>query len=256
MPTSTSNSNPDDMTKREYNDIAARLHGGEAVNFTAEQWADFMRHQVTEQVAEGARVARQEPQPLTRETVTKILTRYGGNFGIWYLFTRIVRDCQLTPDAFASGLADAYTMGRADRATALRLFRIANPREIMTPDDLNTFENLSYPLTVYRGCDTAEVEAGRFGLSWTTDRAVAEFFAWRFDVADTSRVVVSTTVERGDVLAYFDTRHEREVIIGVEAPAHTVGIAATVPSARFYTYRDTARQQTATPQDPPPTRED
>lgn len=213
------------------------LRAGGSVEWTPEQAAAFLRAQTLEQVRAGVEAAQREPQPLTPESLNGILTRYGGNFGIWALFTRIVSSCKVTPAAFASGLADAYTIGQADRKTALLLFQHANPRQIMNADDLAVFEGFPVRLTVYRGCGADEPAAGVFGLSWTLSRAVAEFFAWRFNAADTGRVVVSTQITRPDVLAYFNTRREQEIICNVEAgPSQPVDVIAREPSALYWDY--------------------
>ena len=203
------------MSRAKLDEIRARLNRGETVNLTPEQAAALHRENLLEQIRAGVEVARQQPQPLTPETLNPILARYGGNFGVWALFTRIVAACTLTPAAFASGLADAYTTGHADRETALLLFRNADARQIMNAGDLAVFEALPPRLTIYRGCDVREHRAGVYGLSWTDSRTVAEFFAWRFDAADRGRVVVSCEIARPEVLAFLNTRNEREIIADV-----------------------------------------
>ena len=94
------------MKRGELDRIRERLDRGETVNLTPEQFAAFHRAAVLDQVRAGVEAARQQPQPLTPETLNPILVRYGGNFGIWALFTRIVAACTITPAAFASGLAE------------------------------------------------------------------------------------------------------------------------------------------------------
>lgn len=225
------------MNRAEYLKTWEALKRGEPVNLTPEQAAGFLRAQTLEQVRAGVEAAGREPQPITADALNGILTRYGGNFGIWALFTRIVQAYRITPDAFASGLADAYTMGRADRETALTCFNVANRRDIMNADDLAVFEGFPVRLRVYRGCSVEETRAGVFGLSWTLSRAIAEFFAWRFNAADTGRVVVSTEITRPDVLAYFNTRREQEIICNVEAnQSQPVEVIAREPSALYWEY--------------------
>ena len=226
--------------------MRAALTRGETVQQTPEQAAEYLRFVTLEQVRAGLAEAKRQPQPLTPESLNGILTRYGGNFGIWALFTRIVSSCKVTPAAFASGLADAYTMGRADRETALTLFQHADARQIMNADDLAVFNGFPLRLTIYRGCGADEPAAGAFGLSWTLIRAVAEFFAWRFNADDTGRVVVSTQITRPDVLAYFNTRREQELICNVEAgPSQPVDVIAREPSALYWDYMNRNRNTAA-----------
>lgn len=235
------------MNRAEYRKIRAALNRGETITQTPEQAAAFLRFETLERVRAGVLAARREPQPLTADALGRLLIRYGGNFGIWALFTEIVRNCRVTPDAFASGLADAYTMGHADRETALLLFQWANRRDIMNADDLAVFDALPLRLTVYRGCSVEEHRAGVFGLSWTLNRAIAEFFAWRFDAADRGRVVVCTQITRPDVLAYFNTRREQELICNVEAgPSQPVELIAREPSALYWDYMNRNRAADAT----------
>lgn len=229
------------MNRAEYIKLRDALRRGEAVNLTPEQGAAFLRFQTLEQVGAGVEAAQQEPQPITADALNGILTRYGGNWGVWRLFTEIVQKCRITPDAFASGLADAYTMGHADRETALLLFQFANRRDIMNADDLAAFDALPPYLTIYRGCSVEENRAGVFGLSWTVSRKIAEFFAWRFDAADRGRVVVRTIIPRADVLAYFNTLQEYEIITDVRRPACSVEVALSEPSGLYWEYMNRNR---------------
>lgn len=225
------------MNSREYKEIRAALNRGETVEQTPEQAAEYLRFVTLEQVRAGVTEAKRQPQPLTPDTLNPILARYGGNFGIWALFTRIVAACKITPAAFASGLADAYTMGRADRETALTLFQFADTRQIMNADDLAVFDGMPERLRIYRGCSVEEHAAGVYGLSWTDSRQIAEFFAWRFNADDTGRVVVSCEIERADVLAYFNTRREQEIICNVEADGfRPVEVIAREPSGLYWDY--------------------
>jgi len=234
------------MNRADYIKTWDALRRGEAVTLTPEQAAGLLRVQTLEQVRAGVEAAGREPQPIGPDPLNEILTRYGGNFGIWALFTRIVQAYKITPAAFASGLAAAYTLGNADRDTALLLFQHANRRDIMNAEELAVFEGLPLRLRIYRGCSVEETTAGVFGLSWTVNRAIAEFFAWRYNAADRGRVVVSTEITRPDVLAYFNTRREQEIICNVEAgQSQPVEVIAREPSALYWDYIDRKKGNTA-----------
>ncbi len=64
--------------------------------------------------------------------------------------------------------------------------------------------------TVYRGCDEGRID----GISWTTDRSVAEGFArghrW---IRNPNPVVVSATCHQDDVLMALNDREEFEIIV-------------------------------------------
>jgi hypothetical protein len=81
-------------------------------------------------------------------------------------------------------------------------------------------------LTVYRGC---WAEVNEDGLSWTTDRAKAGWFAKRFaDAHEQTPIVLVAEVDKANVVAHFLGRGESEVVVkdyyayrvtGVEDPA-------------------------------------
>lgn len=71
-------------------------------------------------------------------------------------------------------------------------------------------------ITVYRGyCESGDPH----GLSWTTNRVVAKFFARRLAPADARQFVATATVRKRQVLAYFNGRSKQEMVI---LPEHTV----------------------------------
>ena len=81
----------------------------------------------------------------------------------------------------------------------------------------NDICSLPLEIKVYRGCNTAELESGTLGQSWTTSIKIAEIFAFQhyahcdwFD--KTKRMVVEATCYRGDVL-FSDQTSEHEIIV-------------------------------------------
>lgn len=82
---------------------------------------------------------------------------------------------------------------------------------LMPREDRATFREqlrLNKPLRVFRGCS----EGNRDGWSWTLDRTVAEKLGTRHPF-DGKPLLVSGFAAPEDVLAYFDTRREREILI-------------------------------------------
>lgn len=78
---------------------------------------------------------------------------------------------------------------------------------LMSEDARAVFATLPDTLTVHRGADRGVNE---HGPSWTLDEDKAHWFAQRFH---TDPVVLSGTVAKAHVLAYFDDRGEDEVLI-------------------------------------------
>jgi hypothetical protein len=76
----------------------------------------------------------------------------------------------------------------------------------MDPADRRFFDSLPDPVIIHRG------SSGIFksGVSWTTDKDMAEFFARRF--ADTDASVVTGRIRKEEIWAVFTGRKESEVL--------------------------------------------
>jgi hypothetical protein len=81
---------------------------------------------------------------------------------------------------------------------------------VMTADERRALSLLPGPLTVYRGYRLPR--GTREGWSWTTDQAKAEWFARRLLVQGDKPMLVSGTLPKVDVIAYFTRRGESEVV--------------------------------------------
>jgi hypothetical protein len=81
-------------------------------------------------------------------------------------------------------------------------------REIMTEDDLESFDAMTFPITIYRGAIEGVNEEG---LSWTVSRQKAEWFARRF--SSSNAVVLVSTCDREEVVFITTERDEDEVVI-------------------------------------------
>lgn len=53
------------------------------------------------------------------------------------------------------------------------------------------------------------------GLSWTTDYSKAEWFAHRYDTGSEEGYILKADISRSNILAYFDSRGESEVVVNV-----------------------------------------
>lgn len=91
-------------------------------------------------------------------------------------------------------------------------------------------------ITIYRGTGKDELtsDAGWYGPSWTTDRGVAEFFAFRHLRKD--RVVVQTKVKKSDIKAMFGDRSEHEVLCMIYKKPKVVCETPTDEFDRFYRF--------------------
>lgn len=86
------------------------------------------------------------------------------------------------------------------------------PREIYVAhaqDGGRFWSQLPDDLTLYRGCSRSHVEA----ISWTTNRSVAEGFAWGHrGIRVPDAVVATATIRKAEIFAATDARTESEVI--------------------------------------------
>lgn len=92
---------------------------------------------------------------------------------------------------------------------ALLELRTDSKHLIMTREEFNYLRFAPRKITIYRG-----IHGGNNpdGMSWTTERMVAEKFAFRRgDIEDNS--VETATVDKDDIFAYINGRGEHEVIL-------------------------------------------
>lgn len=83
-------------------------------------------------------------------------------------------------------------------------------RPYMSADAALVYDALPPLLTVYRGCARYRVR----GLSWTTDREIAEKFARgiRFDL-EPDRVLAQAVIPKAHIFAPFVSRSENEIVL-------------------------------------------
>lgn len=95
----------------------------------------------------------------------------------------------------------------------VRWFKKADKQSLMNQEDYEVYCNLSECFSVYRG-----VAVGRNpnGLSWTRNLNRAEWFAHRFDRKEQQGYVRDATIFKRDVLAYFNTRGEEEIVVYIK----------------------------------------
>jgi hypothetical protein len=86
-----------------------------------------------------------------------------------------------------------------------------DPNDFMSADDKKFLKKLPRKFTIYRGC-IPYGNTGEDGISWTTERDVAEMFAQRLTCRDKGEVI-SRTVRKQDVYAILTQRSEEEIII-------------------------------------------
>lgn len=93
-------------------------------------------------------------------------------------------------------------------AETIRMFKKAKSQYLMTDEERTYLANLPEEFAVYRGANMLEPPDG---FSWSTERRVGEWFAKRFDSQEP--FLYKATAAKKDVLAYFSSRDEYEVVV-------------------------------------------
>lgn len=88
------------------------------------------------------------------------------------------------------------------------VFTLPNSLLTMTADERIQYDSINI-ITIYRGADVRK--HARSGLSWTTNKEQAIWFAKRFSFA--RRWLASTTIKQSEIAAFFDRRGEEEIIV-------------------------------------------
>lgn len=131
------------------------------------------------------------------------------------LFFKLIRN-DLSEKDYNEMLSDCWTSTENPNQDAnvmvrqwYSYFRKANKEILMEKEEYNIYKTLPEKIKVYRG-----VGKGRNpkGLSWTTDREVAEWFAKRW--GNDKAYMFEGYCNKENVLAYFNRRSEKELIIG------------------------------------------
>lgn len=142
-------------------------------------------------------------------------------------FVMYIKD-DLSADDFSNLLSDAWVSSEnpnqdvnVSLKQAAKMFRQADKKILMDKDEYEVYETLPEKFTVYRG-----VAVGRNpkGMSWTRNIETAEWFANRFNIGEDIGYVQAATAYKKDVLAYFNSRDEDELVISTESlhDIHTI----------------------------------
>ena len=96
---------------------------------------------------------------------------------------------------------------------AIKYFKKAEKKYLMTEEDYLYYENLPEKVEIYRGVSKGRV---KMGLSWTDNKEKAIWFKNRFNEKnDGESVLLKAIVDKKDIIAYFNTRNERELLVDV-----------------------------------------
>lgn len=99
-------------------------------------------------------------------------------------------------------------------ATAIKWFKEADKKYLMSDEEYSYWESLPEELTLYRG---VSVGRKKYGLSWTDDKEVAKWFQQRFAHGKKQGALLMAKINKKHCLCYFNGRNEREIVLDVNA---------------------------------------
>lgn len=86
---------------------------------------------------------------------------------------------------------------------------------IMEQDELDLVDNLPENITIYRGMTVKERNSGNFGVAWSLDKKIAEFFAYEYKrnhcTRNLEKTVHTLTINKNEVIAFTNDRKESTV---------------------------------------------
>ena len=117
---------------------------------------------------------------------------YWERLGQMYILTEIVSFQQKT-------VRDLFSSSRPER------------EKLMDAEERKILDDLPDEVTIYRGYDLNNSK----GWSWTLSEEKAEWFAnrWRKAYPERKRRVATGKVRKKDIIAYFDGRNEKEIVV-------------------------------------------
>lgn len=158
-----------------------------------------------------------------RNFITEMIRRANTVFDIYCLinkpysmfFVDFIKD-DLSIEDFSKLLADAWIREEnpnsdvnMSKRKIIKLFHRADRNILMSAEELENLNQMDDTVIIYRGV-FQDTKKSIIALSWTTDRTVAEWFSKRFGA---NGVVYKAEVDKDDVLAYFLSRGEQEIVV-------------------------------------------
>ena len=120
----------------------------------------------------------------------------------------------LSKEKFNTYLKEVWTSSESPNkdinvnvSEVLKLFNKADKSLLMNEDELDIYNKLDNEVKVYRGTKNKDDFKA---MSWTLDYDKAEWFANRFG---TDGYILEATINKNDIVAFFDVRGESEVVV-------------------------------------------
>ena len=126
---------------------------------------------------------------------------------------------QLIPKVYWHGLATTYIRsdnfyGYKQEVRNCFMANIPERNHLMNRNEKKYLSSLGERVTIHRAMSNVEYLLGQYGLSWTLDYKVAEFFQKKYNRnGDTQKTIETKTIDVNEIIAVFLSRDESEVIV-------------------------------------------
>jgi hypothetical protein len=104
---------------------------------------------------------------------------------------------------------------KSDELKALLNRRKPQIDKIMDKEELAVFNNLPNEVKIYRSMTKTEFNSQKFGVSWTTEKEIAENYAYKNQEMNPSEMEMTVhcmIVKKENLIAYSDKFHDSEII--------------------------------------------
>jgi hypothetical protein len=125
-------------------------------------------------------------------------------------------DCE-----FWSNFSQLY-LNKSDDEDVLKVLKmvfLTNTKKdrhcLMSEEEREFLNSLPDVIEIHRGMTVRESKSKEYGISWTLDKKIAEFFAYEYLqalVSKEKKTVVTQTIPKSEVIAYLNGREEQEIL--------------------------------------------
>lgn len=148
----------------------------------------------------------------------------------------------LSDEDFSKVLCDAWISSENPNCDAnvskeelIRLFKSADTKYLMAPEERNQLNELDDIVTVYRGVTSYNAD-NIYALSWSLKYDKADWFAHRFNEDGT---VYQGQISKKNILALFNGRNESEIILD---PNHLMNVIKLEEPCQDFTQSESFNQ--------------
>jgi hypothetical protein len=154
----------------------------------------------------------------SKDRIINFLILAGKFYKFDYFFA--IRKC-LTPKEYWKGLSYAYIHSEnnlRNKKIIKKCFQSKLPYRnlLMTKSELKKLNSFPDKIKIYRAMTEKERNSKNYGISWTLNKEIALFFKNKYkeniDTYKHKKVIVSKTINKNKIIAYFNGRKEQEII--------------------------------------------